>query len=101
MVLGVDWADSNAIKKLTIVDPACGTGTLLVAAGQETRHRHIRACLDNNVQPSDTLNRDLLEHTLYGYDVVHAAVHLTAATLAMMETKVPIRGTHLYRQSVV
>jgi len=91
----VDWSDAKQIKKLDITDPACGTGTLLVAAAEEIRRRHYRASLDLNKAPSETLGRDLLERTLRGRDVVLAAVHLTAATLAMMETSQKISRTQL------
>ena len=94
--LDLDWSDEKAIRALNIVDPACGTGTLLAAAGQDIRRRHIRARLDAGDKPSAVLNRTLLEDVLYGYDVVHAVVHLAAATLAMMEVKRKIRRTHLY-----
>jgi len=91
----VDWSDAKQIKKLDITDPACGTGTLLVAAAEEIRRRHYRASLDLNKAPSETIGRDLLERTLRGRDVVLAAVHLTAATLAMMETSQKISRTQL------
>ena len=94
--MDVDWSDTESITKLVVLDPACGTGTLLVAAAEEIRRHHIRARLDEGQDPSDTLSRDLLEDTLYGYDVVAAVIHLTAATLAMMETGKVIQGTHLY-----
>ena len=94
--LNLDWSDEKAIRALNIVDPACGTGTLLAAAGQDIRRRHIRARLDAADKPSAVLNRTLLEDVLHGYDVVHAVVHLAAATLAMMEVKRKIRRTHLY-----
>lgn len=98
--LDVDWSDAGQIKKLDITDPACGTGTLLVAAAEEIRRRHYRASLDANKTPAETLGRDLLEHTLRGRDVVLAAVHLTAATLAMMETSQKINRTQLAQISL-
>jgi len=30
----IDWSDSGAVGKLRIIDPACGTGTLLMASLQ-------------------------------------------------------------------
>lgn len=98
--LDVDWSDAGQIKKLDITDPACGTGTLLVAAAEEIRRRHYRASLDANKTPAENLGRDLLEHTLRGRDVVLAAVHLTAATLAMMETSQKINRTQLAQMSL-
>lgn len=98
--LAVDWSNAKQIKKLDITDPACGTGTLLVAAAEEIRRRHYRASLDARKTPAKSLGRDLLEHTLRGRDVVLAAVHLTAATLAMMETSQKISHTQLAQMSL-
>ena len=67
---------------LRIVDPACGSGTLLMAAVQEVRKRFRRS----DVADISEATRDLLEESVHGYDVVPAAVHLTAATLSMAET---------------
>ena len=36
----VNWSDANALAKLKIIDPACGTGTLLMAAMHAVRDRH-------------------------------------------------------------
>ena len=68
---------------LRIVDPACGSGTLLMAAVQEVRKRFRRA----EVADISDATRALLEESVHGYDVVPAAVHLTAATLSMAETR--------------
>ena len=67
---------------LRIVDPACGSGTLLMAAVQEVRKRFRRA----EVADISGATRTLLEEAVHGYDVVPAAVNLTAATLSMAET---------------
>ena len=37
---GVDWSDAEAISKLSVVDPACGTGTLLMAAYRQIVQNH-------------------------------------------------------------
>ena len=36
----VNWSDADALAKLKIIDPACGTGTLLMAAMHAIRDRH-------------------------------------------------------------
>ena len=75
--------DRPAELPLRIVDPACGSGTLLMAAVQEVRKRFRRA----EVADISEATRALLEDGVHGYDVVPAAVHLTAATLSMAETR--------------
>lgn len=82
---GFDWSSPSELAKLRIVDPACGSGTLLMAALQEALTLHRRAGGDSASQGETT--RLLLENALHGYDVVPAAVHLTAATLSMAETR--------------
>ena len=81
----VDWSSPIDMARLRIVDPACGSGTLLMAALQEALALHRRAGGDSESE-GETI-RVLLEHALHGYDVVPAAVHLTAATLSMAETR--------------
>ena len=81
----IDWSSQSELGKLRIVDPACGSGTLLMAALQEALTLHRRAGGDSESQ--GTAIQLLLENALHGYDVVPAAVHLTAATLSMAETR--------------
>ena len=76
------WGSPEELP-LRIVDPACGSGTLLMAAVQEVRKRFRRA----EVADISDATRALLEESVHGYDVVPAAVHLTAATLSMAETR--------------
>ena len=91
----IDWSSPDHLKKLRIVDPACGTGTLLMAAVQEILKQHRRArSSDDSVR---TAIRPLLEHAIHGYDVVPAAVHLTAATLSMAEASQLVTDMPLYR----
>ena len=90
----VDWSSPSELAKLRIVDPACGTGTLLMAALQEVLTLHRRSGGDSESQGA-TIRR-LLENALHGYDVVPAAVHLTAATLSMAETRLLIGPMPLF-----
>ena len=89
----VAWKNPDEIAKLRIADPACGTGTLLMAAVQEVLKLHRREA-DQSEEP-ETVRR-LLETTIHGYDVVPAAIHLTAATLAMAESRQVIMDMPLY-----
>ena len=67
---------------LRIVDPACGSGTLLMAAVHEVRKRFRRV----GVGDISAATRALLEDAVHGYDIMPAAVHLTSAALSMAET---------------
>lgn len=91
----VDWSSPSDLGKLRIVDPACGTGTLLMAALQEILKQHRRSTGSDD--SAGTAIRPLLEHAIHGYDVVPAAVHLTAATLSMAEASQLIKDMPLYR----
>ena len=91
---GVDWSSRDALRKLRIVDPACGSGTLLMAALQEILKLYRRSGGDANGQ-GDAV-RAVLEEAIHGYDVVPAAIHLTAATLAMAEMRQIVANMPLY-----
>lgn len=89
----VNWSDPEQIESLRIADPACGTGTLLMAAVQEILKAHRRQA--EKAEEPQTV-RKLLEKAIHGYDVVPAAIHLTAATLAMAESRQVISEMPLY-----
>ncbi len=89
-----DWSSKDGVKRLRIIDPACGTGTLLMAALQETLKLFRRA--GGKAAGQGEFVRTVLEQVLHGYDVVPAAVHLTAATLAMAEIRQIIANMPLY-----
>ena len=73
-----DWSDSAAIARLRITDPACGTGTLLMAAAERIRD------LTSAAQDSRDISRVLIESVLTGYDVNLTATHLAATTLGLL-----------------
>ena len=98
----VDWSDAASMRQLRVVDPACGTGTLLMAAYQQIVQN--RATAPASVIPAEAgiqetdeaLHQALVEHTLFGADVVQAAIHLTAATLAAMSPSVSFTQMQLH-----
>lgn len=93
-----DWANIKQLRKFVIADLACGTGTLLMAAADMVTDNHIRACVQRGKQPTLDQVHDVLVHsTLYGFDVLDAAIHLTASTLALRIPDIPINVTNLWK----
>ena len=91
----LDFADPEVVSGLRIVDPACGSGTLLMAAAQEILKHGRRA--EAGTAGEREVVRSILENALYGFDVVPAAIHLAASTLCMAETRQVIREMNLWR----
>ena len=73
-----DWNDPEAIASLRITDPACGTGTLLMAAAERIRD------LAPRTRDEGAASRALIEHVLSGYDVNLTATHMAATTLGLL-----------------
>jgi len=79
---GQDWQSVDDIGRMRVVDPACGTGTLLMAAYRQILQNHLAAGGPSATDPA--LHWALVEPPIVGADIVQAAIHLTAATLAAM-----------------
>ena len=85
----IDWADYDAVTSLRIVDFACGTGTLLIAAA-------------NYILQHETTGRKaevaqaILEQVTYGFDINNRAIFQTATGLGMIAPSVTFRNMHLY-----
>ena len=85
-----DFSKSCSLTNLRVVDPACGSGTLLMAAVQEIC-KYVR-----RHQPAKDTTRLILEQVIYGFDVVPSAIHLAASTLCMAETRQLIKELNLW-----
>lgn len=85
-----EHSDPRSFTRLKVVDPACGSGTLLMAAVQEIC-KHLR-----RRQSDSNTTRRVLEEVIYGYDVVPSAIHLAASTLCMAETRQFIKELNLW-----
>ena len=90
----VDWGDPEGVAKLRVVDPACGTGTLLLAAYRQILQNH--AATGGRASDDPALHQALVERVITGADVVQAAIHLTAATLAAMSPSMVFREMQLH-----
>ena len=86
------WTDPQRARNLKIVDPACGTGTLLIAALQTIKSRL------NDVSGSDgrDAHRHYVEEGIYGFDINPQAVQMAASNLTFGATSVDFRKMNLY-----
>ena len=89
-----DWADANKLAKLKICDPACGTGTLLMAAARSIQERYLNAGgIENDLE---VLHLTLIEDVLYGLDINRHAIHLAACMLTLTAPKIDYNKMNLY-----
>jgi hypothetical protein len=90
----LDWASVEALGKFHVIDPACGTGTLLMAAYRQIVDNH-RSIAGDKAAIRE-LQKSLMEEVIYGADVVQAAIHVTAATLAAMAPSITFSQMNLH-----
>ena len=85
----VDWSNFDQVTGQRIVDFACGTGTLLIAAANYILQRE-------QTGKREDVAEALLERVLHGFDVNNRAIFQTATGLGMMAPRVAFRRMHLY-----
>ncbi len=73
----------------TVIDPACGSGTILTAAYRRKKQLHDEEGIRGNP------HRRYCEHDIYGADLMPFAVHLTCANLAAMDVAETIERTQI------
>ena len=89
-----DWNDMDGVKRLRIMDPACGTGTLLMAALQDIKRRIGYDSID--VREQSETHRGLVENVLCGLDINQHAIQLAACNLTLGAPTVDYRNMNLY-----
>ncbi len=92
--IGGDWNDADRIRKLRICDPACGTGTLLMASARTIEQRFRQAGGSEEYLPA--LHLSLVEDVLHGFDINRHAIHLAASMLTLSAPKVDYNKMNLY-----
>ena len=90
----LDWAKVEELEKFRIIDPACGTGTLLMASYRQIIDNH--RCASGDKASMTELHKALMEEIICGADVVQAAIHITAATLAAMSPAIKFSQMNLH-----
>ena len=91
-----DWSDPNAVERLRICDPACGTGTLLMAAAERIRDLRQQAGPIND-DDEQLLALALVENVLWGYDINLTATHMAASTLGMLSPRTKFGRMNVHR----
>jgi len=79
-------------EPLRVVDFACGSGTLLSAIYKELELKYRLESENLNVED---LHKFLIEESLWGFDVLHHATHLTMTTLSLHNPS-PIQDSRIY-----
>ena len=85
----INWADFEQVTSIRIVDFACGTGTLLIAAANYILQS------EQTGRP-DEVAKAILEQVVYGFDINNRAVFQTATGLGMIAPSVAFSKMHLY-----
>ncbi len=91
----VDWSDKKAVQKLKIADPACGTGTLLMAALKAIKDKAAAAQGLSDAQ-QEHLHKHLVENVIHGFDINLQAIQLAACNLTIGAPNTDYRGMNLY-----
>ena len=94
-----DWSDPEAVARLRIMDPACGTGTLTHGGDADDQGSRAReSCLGYPPPPPDEslLHRRLVEDVLCGLDINRHAIQLAACNLTLGAPTVDYRRMNLF-----
>ena len=88
-----DWSHPDALTDFRIIDPACGTGTLLMAAAKTIKER-IRAVSQEHGDAK--LHKMLVEDCVFGLDINEHALQLAASNLTLGAPDVDYQRMNLY-----
>ncbi|MGI9337287.1 MAG: N-6 DNA methylase [Gammaproteobacteria bacterium] len=78
-------------KDYSVIDPACGTGTLLMAAAEHYRDLCIKSGVNNS------LHRRIVEKVIHGADINITATQMAATTLGMISPKTDFANINIHR----
>ena len=80
----VDWSDWNQATGLQVLDPACGTGSLLMAALKTIKDRMAAGReIPLDVECVARAHKELVENSIYGLDINFQATQLAASNLTL------------------
>ena len=80
----IDWSDASAVEKLRIIDPACGTGTLLMASLQTIKSLVAgRGEGDMTEEQRNALHKRIVEDVLCDLDINQHGIQLAACNMTL------------------
>ena len=91
----VDWADWQQATGLRILDPACGTGTLLMAALKTIKDR-MAAAKPMTPEQLRAAHKALVERSIRGLDINYQATQLAASNLTLGAPTVDYEAMHIH-----
>jgi len=90
-----DFSSTESISKLKIIDPACGSGTLLSAVYLAIKDAYVIS--SGGDVDLESLHKVLLEECLNGWDVLEFAGHLALTTLALHNNQAGFTSSSVYK----
>ena len=84
----INWKNIEKVKSLRIVDFACGSGTLLIAAANYILQQVKK-------KDREEVSRALFEQMLYGFDCNQRAIFQTSTGLGMIAPSIAFKKTQL------
>ena len=90
LLAGLALPDAPPLEKISsfrVIDPACGTGTLLMAAAERLR----------DVSGDGVGRAHLIENVLEGLDINVTALHIAATTLGLLSPTTRFSNMNLHR----
>ncbi len=91
----VDWSDWSQATSLRILDPACGTGTLLMAALKTIKDR-MAAAQPMTPAKLREAHKQLVENSIRGLDINYQATQLAASNLTLGAPTVDYEAMHVH-----
>ena len=88
------WRKPSTWKKIAMMDPACGSGTLLVAFASAVRRR--AAEQGAKQRQLENIHKAFVEHGMIGLDINRRAVQIAAAQLTMGGLSTDFRNMGLW-----
>ena len=88
------WRKPSTWKKIAMMDPACGSGTLLVAFASAVRRRAAKQGAKQ--KQLEKIHRAFVEQGMVGLDINRRAVQIAAAQLTMGGLSVDFRSMGLW-----
>ena len=87
------FGDLRKLSGFRVLDPACGSGTLVSAAYTSLKDAYLKAAINPNL---DKFHLAALSQILHGWDVLDFAAHLTLSSLALHSPSAVTSSANIY-----